>query len=106
MSITPACVDCYEVMQGYDSKTPTTQMTWKRECSICCNWMVQGVLDPMLKYKPMDNFPMGCALGGVANEKILPNETTHYVYPIELTYECLKKVVPLTQHRWKMGNGR
>jgi hypothetical protein len=59
----------------------------------------------MLKYKPMDDFPMGYALGGVANEKILPNETrtTHYVYPIELTYECLKKVVQLTQQKIENG---
>jgi hypothetical protein len=41
-----ACVDCYQVMQGYNSKTPT-QITWKRECSICCNWMVRGMLYPM-----------------------------------------------------------
>jgi hypothetical protein len=102
MSITPACGDCYQVMQGYDSKTPT-QITWKRECSICCNWMVRGVLDPMLKYKPMDDFPMGYALGGVANEKILPKKTTHYDYPIELTYECLKKVVRLTQQKIENG---
>jgi hypothetical protein len=108
MSITPACVDCYKVMQGYSSKTPT-QNTWKKECSICCNWMVRGVLDPMLKYT-MDNFPMVYALGGVANEKIHPNETTHYVYPIELTYECLKKVVRVTQQKienweWSVNQG-
>jgi hypothetical protein len=61
------------------------------------------MLDPMLKYKPMDDFPFGYALGGVVNEKILPNKTTHYVSPIELTYECLNKVVRVTQQKIENG---
>jgi hypothetical protein len=51
----------------------------------------------------MDNFPLGYALGGVGNEKILPDHTMHYVYPIELTYECLNKVVQVTQQKIENG---
>jgi hypothetical protein len=65
VSIVPACKDCYALMLDCDSKSRSIAVQWKRECSACYNWMSKGIDDPMLRYKPGEDFPKGYVLGGV-----------------------------------------
>jgi hypothetical protein len=52
----PACSTCYELMRRYDSIDNTELNGWRRECTMCSNWMLRGMNDPILKYQPKEGF--------------------------------------------------
>ena len=99
VGVIPACNECMELMRRFDScKIENNVMEWKQECTKCTNWMIRGLNDNMLTYKPRAGYPNGYLLGGEKDVSGLGR-----VNPIELTYESLTKVVNVTHSNVEEG---
>jgi hypothetical protein len=96
--VLPACEDCWEAMNLANIGAGNDWIRTSRECTVCTNWMAGGLDSPLLAYQPAATFPKGFLLGG--------EETTNVdkmVYPIELNYEILKKVVTTAHQKLAVG---
>jgi hypothetical protein len=98
----PACQDCLSTMKSCDANGLRV-VNWKRNCDLCLNWMVRGIDNPALLYKPRDGYPKGYLLGGelsATQEWTIP---TGMIRPIELTYKKLTKAMSLTYENIENG---
>jgi hypothetical protein len=95
--VLPACKECLDWMEYANVGVGDWQGTSK-ECTICTNWMVGGMDSLLLAFSPSATFPKGCLLGGRWS-----GSNGAKVYPIELTYDTLKRAAMVTQQKLLSG---
>jgi hypothetical protein len=96
--VLPACKECLDWMEYASVGVRNNWQGTSKKCAICTNWMIGGMDSPLLAFSPSGTFPKGYLLGGQWSRS---NGTK--VYPIELTYDTLKRAAMLTLQKLLSG---
>jgi hypothetical protein len=92
-----ACKECLDRME-YANVVGNDWQGTSKECNIGTDWMIGGMDSPLLAFSPNETFPKGYLQGGQWSGS---NGTK--VYPIELTYDTLKRAAMVTQQKLLSG---
>jgi hypothetical protein len=96
--VLPACKECLDWMEYANVGVGNDWQGTSKECTICTNWMIGGLDSPLLAFSPSATFPKGYLLGGRWS-----GSNGIKVYPIELTYDTLKRAAMVTQQKLLSG---